>query len=194
MSRPRTFDLDTAIDQALQVFWQKGYEGTSLTDLTEAIGINRPSLYSAFGSKEELFQRVVARYVTKQGAPIMTALEAPTGRLAVERLLRFYADAAGDPSKPAGCLLVQGALACSDESQSVRQALVEARAEGEALLRARLKRAKAEGDLSADASPAELARFVWTVCHGMSVQAAGGATRSELRKVAAQAMQAWPPD
>jgi hypothetical protein len=105
---------------------------------------------------------------------------------------RFYADAAGDPSRPRGCLLVQGALACNEESAAVRLDLAARRAAGEAALRDRLKRAKAEGDLPADASPADLSRFVWTVCHGMAVQAAGGATRDELRKAATIAMRAWP--
>jgi AcrR family transcriptional regulator len=192
LSRPRDFDIDTAIDSALQEFWKKGYEGTSLTDLTEAMGINRPSLYAAFGNKEGLFHQVVERYTQGTGAQFDAALEAPTAREAVERLLNSYADAAGDPNRPRGCLLVHGALACSEESSSVRADLAELRNAAEAALKERLKRAKAEGDLAAEESPADLARFVGTVYNGLAVQAAGGATRAELRRVVARAMRAWP--
>ncbi len=192
MARTRDFDLDTAIDSALQEFWRKGYEGTSLTDLTAAMGINRPSLYAAFGNKEGLFRRVLERYVANQGQQLEAALSAPTAREAVERVLYFYADAAGVPDRPRGCLLVQGALACSEDSQPIQRELAEQRDAGEAALAERLKRAKAQGDLPSDESPADLARYVFAVCNGLAVQATGGATRAELRRVVARALLAWP--
>lgn len=192
MSRPREFDEDRAVDAALRVFWQKGYEGTSLSDLTDALGINRPSLYAAFGSKEGLFSRAVDRYVTGPGAPVLAAMRAETAREAASKLLRFYADAVGQADRPRGCLLVQGALACGDENESVRRALAEKRNEAEALLAARFERARREGELTKDVRPADLARYVWAVCNGLAVQAAGGATREQLRRVAEVAMRAWP--
>jgi AcrR family transcriptional regulator len=192
MARPREFDLDAATDKALRVFWEKGYEATSLSDLTEAIGINRPSFYAAFQSKEALFHRALDRYVSGPGAPIAAALAAGTAREVVARLLSFYADAAGDPARPSGCLLVQGALACSDEARGVRDELTRRRDAGERALRDRLKRAKVQGDLGEDANPADLARYVWTVCQGMAVQAAGGASRADLRRVAAHVLKSWP--
>ncbi len=192
MARTRDFDLDTAIDSALQEFWKKGYEGTSLTDLTEAMGINRPSLYAAFGNKEGLFRRVLERYVASRSEQLQAALSAPTAREAVERVLYFYADAAGVPEQPRGCLLVQGALACSESSAPIQKELAEQRNAGEAALTQRLKRAKAEGDLPAQESPAELARYVFAVCNGLAVQATGGATRAELRRVVERALLAWP--
>ncbi len=192
MSRPRDFDIDLAIDAALQQFWKKGYEGTSLMDLTEAMGISRPSLYAAFGSKEGLFQRAVERYLEGPGALVQAALEAPTAREVVERLLYMYADAIGTDARPPGCLLVQGALACSDESTTVKGQLADLRLASEAALRERLKRAKHEGDLPADESAADLARYVWTLCHGLSVQAAAGGTRAERRRVVTRALRAWP--
>ena len=192
MARTRDFDLDIAIDSALQEFWKKGYEGTSLTDLTAAMGINRPSLYAAFGNKEGLFRRVLERYVANTGEQLQAALAAPSAREAVERVLYFYADAAGVPQQPRGCLLVQGALACSEESAPIQKELAEQRNAGEVALTARLKRAKAEGDLPANENPAELARYVFAVCHGLAVQATGGATRAELRRVVERALLAWP--
>ncbi len=192
MARTRDFDLDTAVDSALQEFWKKGYEGTSLTDLTAAMGINRPSLYAAFGNKEGLFRRVLERYLSNTGQQLQSALSAATAREAVEGVLSFYADAAGVPGQPRGCLLVQGALVCSEENKPIQRELAEQRNAGEAALRERLKRAKAEGDLPADESPADLARYVFSVCHGLAVQAAGGATRAELRRVVTRALLAWP--
>ncbi len=192
MARPRAFDVDTAIDQALHQFWKKGYEGTSLTDLTEAMGINRPSLYAAFGSKEELFKKAIDRYVDGPGGAVGRALAASTAREVVEKIFSLYSDAPGDETRPMGCLLVQGALACSQENESVRGALTAKRLEGELALRDRLKRAKAEGDLPKEESASDLARYVFTICHGLAVQAASGRTRAELRRLVARVMATWP--
>lgn len=193
MARPRAFDIDAATDRALLVFWQKGYEGATLDDLTAAMEINRPSLYAAFGNKEGLFQRALERYVAGPGAGATAALEEVSARAAVRRLMRFYADAAVHDERPRGCLLVQGALVCSDDNKAVRATLTDMRHHAEAALVTRLERAKREGELPADARPADLARFVWTICHGLAVQAAGGATCEQMRRVVQIAMRAWPP-
>src|ERR1700760_3095997 len=160
MARTRDFDLDQAVDQAMLLFWRKGYEGTSLTDLTEAMGINRPSLYAAFGSKEGLFQRAVERYVAGPGSCVEDALRAPTARGVFELLLRAYSDVPGkDEERPPGCMIVQGALVCSEEGKVVHDQLASMRQAAEAATRERFRRAKAEGDLPADESPAELSRY-----------------------------------
>jgi AcrR family transcriptional regulator len=192
MARPRTFDLDVATECALQLFWSKGYDGTTLEDLTHAMGINRPSLYAAFGNKEGVFRRALERYVSGPAAGAAAALEADTAREAAHRILRFYADTVGQIDRPRGCLLVQGALACGDEGASIRQALADQRRLGEEAVIRRFERAKREGDLPADVSATDLGRYVWTVCQGIAVQAAGGATRDQLRRVVAHAMDAWP--
>jgi len=192
MSRPREFDVELAIDAALRLFWQKGYDGVSLTDLTEALGINRPSLYAAFGSKEGLFLRAVDRYIAGPAAPVAAAMNASTAREVATKMMRFYADVAAQPDRPKGCLLVQGALVCGDDSESVKQALADRRLSAEAALATRFERARRDGDLSKDVRPADLARYVWTVCDGLAVQATGGATREQLRRAVDIAMRAWP--
>lgn len=192
MGRPRSFDIDEALDRALEVFWRKGYEGASLSDLTEAMGIARPSLYAAFGNKEELFCKALDRYVEQKVAHVRKAFEEPTARGVAERLLRSGADMLTDPCHPRGCLAVQGALSCGDAADSVRQELVSRRARMEALLCQRLERVKAEGDLPAESEPADLARYIATVSYGMAVQAASGASREELHRVASAALRAWP--
>jgi AcrR family transcriptional regulator len=190
--RPREFDTDKALDAALEVFWRKGYEGASLPDLTEAMGINRPSLYAAFGNKEALFRKVVARYVEGPAGCMRRAFEEPTARAVAERLLMSGIDLMTEPNKPRGCLLVQGALVCGDEADCVRQELVARRQSGEAAIRKRFERAKKEGDLPPDTDAADLARYLVTVMRGLAVEATGGATRRELRRVADVALRAWP--
>ncbi len=192
MARPREFDVDQAVERALHLFWQKGYEGTTLTDLTDTLGISRPSLYAAFGSKEALFQRALDRYATGACAAVTAALEKPTAREAALAVLRFHADAAGRADVPRGCFLVQGALACGEDSEPVRVALAEQRRAGEVATRARFEKAQRAGELGHDAKAADLARWVWTVCHGLAVQAASGATRDQLRRVVDVAMAGWP--
>src|SRR4029077_15769536 len=145
--RPRSFDKEKALDAALQVFWRKGYEGASLTDLTSAMGIEKPSMYAAFGDKEQLFRQVLDHYQKGPANMMFAALQEPTARRVIERLLRESADAGSNPDTPRGCLYVQGALACSGESDCIRTELISRRAAGEAMLRKRLQRAKREGDL-----------------------------------------------
>jgi AcrR family transcriptional regulator len=190
--RPRSFNVDKSLEAALQVFWRKGYEGASVADLTAAMAINRPSLYAAFGDKEALFRKVLERYESGPVGYIRRALQEPTARLVVARLLRGSADFLGDPSNPRGCLLVQGALDCGDEAKSVRQQLIQRRQDGVVALRRRLREAKAAGDLPRNSDPSAMASYIFTMIHGMAVQAASGASRTHLRKVADTAMRAWP--
>jgi AcrR family transcriptional regulator len=190
--RPRSFDPDKALDRALDVFWRKGYEGASLSDLTKAMHINRPSLYAAFGDKEKLFRKVLDRYAEGPASHSRAALQEPASRAVVERLLYGTADMLTSAGNPRGCLWVQGALACGSNADSVRQELISRRLGGEAALRQRLKRAVVEGDLPPDANPASLARYIAIIIQGMSVQAVGGATRSQLRRIIDIALLSWP--
>ena len=190
--RPRSFDLARALTAALHVFWRKGYEGATLSDLTRAMKINRPSMYAAFGDKEHLFRKVLDRYDQQATAFMTEAVNEPTARRVVEHLLSGAAEKLAAPQGPRGCLTVQGALVCGDDAKNVRNELIARRDKRETELRERLQRAKATGDLPRDSNPSELASFFITVVQGMAVQAAGGATREKLRRVARIAMRAWP--
>jgi AcrR family transcriptional regulator len=192
LGRPRAFDIERALDRALLVFWERGYEGTSLSDLTKAIGINRPSLYAAFGNKEALFRKALDLYVEKTVAFVLDAINEPAARQFAERLLHSAADMVTDPHNPPGCLTVRGAVASGEKADPIRRELALRRSESEALIRKRLDRAKKEGDLPQHTNPADLARYLATVYQGMSIQAAGGATRKQLRRVAKIALRAWP--
>jgi AcrR family transcriptional regulator len=186
--RTRQFDAEEALCRALEVFWARGYEGATLPELTQAMGINRPSLYAAFGNKEQLFRKALDHYQTGPQSFLAEALRKPTARAAVEALFRMQRDR----DKPRGCLIVSGALACGEEAEPVRRELARLRQATVAALRERFERAVREGDLLAGTDCATLARYVCTVLNGLAVQAASGATEKELRQVAALTMRAWP--
>ena len=191
--RPRGFDEETVLDRATEVFWRHGYEGTSLTTLTSAMGINRPSLYATFGSKEQLFERAFARYRDTQLARVRDALDRPTAREAVETFLRSSVDGLTDDEHPLGCLSVQGGLACSPDNPHVSQVLAAGRAANAAAVEERLVRAATEGDLPAGVDPRGLARFVAALSEGFAVQAAAGADRAELQAAVDVALRALLP-
>lgn len=189
--RPREFDTEKALDTALLLFWKQGYEGTSLAALTEAMGINVPSLYAAFGNKEELFKKVLDRYIQKPASYLPKALTAPTARQAAENMLNGAIEMVMNRNHPDGCLLVQGALASGPVGESARLELARRRGSAETAVRKRFERAIQEGDLPKTADAAKLARFLITVIWGMSVQASGGATKANLKEVAEIALRSW---
>ncbi|MDP2714553.1 TetR/AcrR family transcriptional regulator [Rheinheimera sp.] len=192
VGRPRAFDIDTALEKALEVFWRKGYDGTSLSDLTEAMGINKPSLYAAFGNKEQLFLKAIEMYESRPCSFFLPALEKPTAYQVAEHMLHGAAMNMADTSHPQGCVVVQGALSCSEAAATVKEALINRRVEGEQKLCARFERAKQEGDLPASADAETLARYLGTVLQGMAVQANNGASSEQLRQVAEMTLLAFP--
>jgi len=192
MGRHREFDVEKALDAALCVFWRKGYEGASYADLTEATGVERPALYSAFGNKEALFRSALARYYEHYLDYVPLALELATSRDVVAHILYRAAELQTRYPDRLGCLGINGALAASDDAEPIRQTLIDARAGAELQLRQRLERAKAEGDLPEKARPDALAAFVMAVAHGMAVQAKSGFSREMLEAVAEQALATWP--
>jgi AcrR family transcriptional regulator len=192
MGRHREYDEQKVLDAALCVFWRKGYEGASYADLTEAAGVERPALYSAFGNKEALFRRVLERYSERFMTHIPEALALPTAREVARHLLYSSIDLNTRFPDQTGCLGINGTVAGSDESEPVRQALIEFRAAGQRQLQARLEQAQAEGDLPESARPDALAAFVMALLHGMAVQAKAGFSRAMLEAVAEQALSTWP--
>jgi AcrR family transcriptional regulator len=194
MGRHREFDLEKALDAALDVFWHKGFEGTSFSDLTDATGVARPGLYAAFGNKEELFRKVLDRYEVLHLAFMKEALEKQTAHDVVKHILFGCVEAHTKKLHPHGCLGVNGATACSDEAEPIRQEIVKRRSAGEKALARRLSRAKSEGDLPSDYDPTVLARYVMTMTQGMAVQAKAGANREQLHKIAELTMRSWLPN
>jgi AcrR family transcriptional regulator len=184
--------LNAALAAALKVFWSKGYEGASLTDLTEAMGVTRPSLYAAFGNKEALFRKALDLYEREKLAWLNTALDASTAREVVERMWRGALDVQTGAGNPGGCLSVIGSLACGAEAEAVRAEVIARRASSEAALLERFARAKAEGDLPADVDPEGLVRYVLAVIQGMAVQAGSGVPRACLERLVATALRLWP--
>jgi AcrR family transcriptional regulator len=190
VGRPRQFNRDQALEAAMRVFWAHGYEGASLTELTHAMGINRPSLYAAFGDKAALFREAVARYGTGPGRYVRRALGQPTARLVAETLLRGAVSAATDQAHPGGCLWVQGALATGPDNSAVREAMAALRDGGTAQIQERMERARREGDLPEGSDVAALTLFLVSVMNGIAVQAATGKSRVALQRVADVALRA----
>jgi AcrR family transcriptional regulator len=189
--RPRTFDAEAALDRAVEVFWRHGYEGTAVSELTAAMGVNKPSLYAVFGTKEQLFHQVVKRYAERELAYFRDALALPTAVEVVRDYLDRNAAALTRPDRPRGCLSIQGGLSSSPANSTVTQFLATSRLAGEHALAQRLTQARSDGDLPADADPAALARLVMVVSEGQAVHAAAGATQEELQQSADIALKAF---
>ncbi|WP_216907160.1 TetR/AcrR family transcriptional regulator [Nocardia noduli] len=191
--RPRAFDRSVALRRAMEVFWEHGYEGTSMSDLTAAMGINSPSLYAAFGDKEALFRAAVELYGQTEGGHTERALrEEPNARAGIEAMLRDNALAYTEENTPHGCMVVLAGSTYTTRSTTVRDFLVECRRETTDDIRRRLDRGVVEGDLPSDTDTAALAFFYATVLYGLSIQARDGATLTELTASVDTAMRAWP--
>ena len=190
--RPLAFNQDDALEKALQVFWSRGYEGASMAELADALGINKPSIYATFGNKEALFRKALARYATGPAAFVSEAMKEPTARLVVEKFLMQAVDFFSDKNTPNGCMIVQGALTCSAGSTLIQQELIAYRKSYEDALVQRLEQAITQGDLPKNVNAAALAKYIATIHQGMSVQATSGATREELSAIVEMALKSWP--
>ena len=191
--RPLSFDRERALEQAMHVFWQRGYEAASVSELTAAMGITAPSLYTAFGDKEHLFLEAIERYANGPGAGFPAALEEePTAYDAIRRLLLEAAEELTAANHPRGCMISMAATNCSEASAHIQAALVKRREAGNTGIRCRIECGMGRGELPAETCSVSLADFYSTVYRGMAMQAADGASRETLVAVAEAAMRAWP--
>jgi AcrR family transcriptional regulator len=190
--RPREFCPDAALAAALGVFWAKGYEGASMTDLTAAMGITKPSLYAAFGNKEQLFHKALDLYENEKLAYTRDALLQPTARAVAEHFMRGAIEAQTSSSDPKGCLGVIATTACGSEAESIKDEVIKRRASSSAMLLERFRQAQRDGDLRSDIEPEALAQYLFTILQGMAVQAGAGATRADLESVLETSLMLWP--
>jgi AcrR family transcriptional regulator len=190
--RPREFDVDEALTAALRVFWRRGYEGASMAELTAEMGIAKPSLYAAFGNKEELFKKALDLYEREKMAYMAEALKEPTSRQMAERLLMGALAMQTSSCDPKGCLGVISSVACGQEASPIRDCVIERQKSSRNALIARLEYYQEAGDLPADIEPEALARYMTALLQGLSVQAGAGASVQELKSLVDMAMRTWP--
>jgi AcrR family transcriptional regulator len=191
--RPRAFDRDDALDRAMRLFWRRGYEATSVSDLTESMGITPPSLYAAFGDKKRLFLEAVDRYQAGPGSFAQAALcDEPTAERAMRRLLLDTIESFFEPKNPKGCMVVLAATNCTTESSDILDELASRRRAAERLVRDRIAAGRDAGEFAADTDVDTLAGVIITTLYGLSIKARDGAARASLRKVVEQVMSMWP--
>lgn len=190
--RPRSFDRDQALDTAMHLFWTRGYEGVSISDLTKAMDITPPSLYAAFGSKKRLFLESVELYRAQAARIAGTALAASTADEAVRRLLLGAIDIFAGKETPKGCLVVLGAINCAREADDMVEALVERRRAGREAVRLRIAAGAAAGELAEDADVDALADLVTGALYGLAIKARDGVPSIRLKASVEQLMRLWP--
>jgi AcrR family transcriptional regulator len=190
--RPREFDEEEVLDVAMRLFWEHGFDGTSMSDLTEAMGINRRSIYAAFGNKAALFAAALEHYVAGPGAFVKEARALPTARQVAEAFLRGSVEAFTSSDRPSGCMAVQSALTCSDAAAAVHSELAALRVAGVNAFRERFDRAQLDGDLPADVDTQALASYIVALSNGISVQARSGIGRAALSRMVEFVLSTWP--
>lgn len=190
--RPREFCVDEALSKALGVFWTKGYEGASMADLTEAMGITKPSLYAAFGNKEALFHKALDLYEAEKLAYTREALKQPSARAVAEHFMRGAIEAQTSSCDPKGCLGVISATACGAEAESIKADIIARRASSQQALIDRFRQAKRDGDLPDHVEPESLTLYLYAILQGMGVQSGSGASREELERVVETSLMMWP--
>lgn len=191
--RPRSFDREAALRLAMRAFWQRGYEATSISQLAESMGVHAPSLYAAFGDKEALFRSAVELYGENEGSIARRALaDGRTAREAVEMMLRESVERFTNPEFPRGCMVVLAATNTTEPNDSIQLYLSTMRHEAERALRDRIAEAIAAGEIRADADPALLAAYYYSVLYGLSIQARDGGTRAQLDAIVDLALESWP--
>ncbi|HTV55208.1 MAG TPA: TetR/AcrR family transcriptional regulator [Terriglobia bacterium] len=189
MGRPRGFDEEVALDAAMKLFWERGYEGTSMADLKKAMGLTPPSIYAAFGDKKSLFELAAKRYAEGPAQYQARALLKPTLREVILALFQNTIEFLTEPGHPSGCMTLTGAMACSLEAKSAKELMTEIRKQNEAALKARLQQARKSGELAADLNVDDYSRYLSTFLGGLSIQAANGASKAEMKRIGDMALR-----
>jgi AcrR family transcriptional regulator len=192
LGRPRKFDKELALDNALKVFMQKGYEATSLTDITEALGINRPSVYAAFGNKEALFAQALAKYNQGPIAYLKEVLLEKTSRDVVRKMLMKSVALLTCAEQPRACLAIQSSISSELAAAGIQQHIINGLHQIEVNIKNRFDQAIAEGDLPKDTDAWLLTKYVTTIHKGLSIQAANGSNAEELRGIVEITLKSWP--
>lgn len=190
--RPPAFNHDDALEKAMQTFWTFGYEGTSMGALIEAMDMNKPSIYAAFGNKEALFNKALDKYLSGPSAFVKEALAEPTSYLVAKAFLTKAVELLTQHQNSRGCMIVQSALSCGPEAEMIQKKLIAYRANLEENFKKRFDLAKDNGDLPEDSNTASLAKYIATIHQGISVQASSGASKNALMGVVDLAMKNWP--
>lgn len=190
--RPSVFDYDEVLEKALKVFWLRGYEGASMAELTAAMGINRPSIYAAYGNKEELFGKVLSKYLAGPVAYVIEAMNEPTAKQVAQKFLTKSVESLTNECNPRGCMIAIGALFSGEGSEQVQRELISCRQRYENALKERFDLAKSQNDLPHTVNTSALAKYIATVHQGLSVQATNGATKEELLEVVKLTLEKWP--
>jgi AcrR family transcriptional regulator len=187
--RPISFDKDVALEAAMLLFWERGFEGTSMADLTQAMGLNPSSIYAAFGDKHALFSLAVKRYMDSRTQYATEALDQPT----LEKVVRAPFDNTvaflSAPGHPPTCMTLAGAVGCSADATPARDIMTEIRKQNEVAMRERFLQARKSGELSKDINVDDYTRYLSSILAGLSIQAANGSTKTELKRTAQMALR-----
>jgi AcrR family transcriptional regulator len=189
MGRPIGFDKEAALDAAMRAFWERGYEGTSIAQLTEAMGLNPPSIYAAFGDKKSLFQLAAKRYADGPAQYQAKALREPSLEGVIKALFRNTVEFLCDPGHPTGCMTLTGAMASGVDADSAKDFMAEIRRQNVAALRSRLQQARKSGELMAGVNIDDYARYLSTLLGGLAIQAANGISKAEMKRIADMAVR-----
>jgi AcrR family transcriptional regulator len=187
--RPISFDKDAALEAAMLLFWERGFEGASMADLTQAMGLNPSSIYAAFGDKHALFSLAVKRYLDSRAQYAAEALEEPTLEKVIRALFDNTVSFLTTPGHPQTCMTLAGAMGCSVDAAPTRELMAEVRRQNQAAIRERLLKARKNAELSKEINVDDYTRYLSSILAGLSVQAANGSTKVELKGTAQMALR-----
>ena len=189
LGRPAEFDKEAALDVAMRLFWERGYEGTSMADLSQAMGIHPSSIYAAFGDKQELFALAAKRYADVPAQYMVKALEQPTFQSFILAAFDNTVEFLGSKEHPSSCFTLTGAISCGTDTESAKLLMREMRLQNEAAIKVRLLRARKAGEFPKGENVDDYTRYLSSLLSGLAIQAANGSTRAELKRTAEVALR-----